>query len=271
VPELPEVEIFRRRLAASLVERRIDSVKVSGTHHGLQIGLDRVLSGRCVDRVERRGKFLLVRFDRLSLLVHLGMSGRFVTRTGARRHSEKHDHLELHLDDNSTVVFNDFRKFGRMWAVASDTLAHVCELIRLGPDPLEAEFNGEVLAGRLARRRASLKPVLLDQSVIAGLGNIYACESLWVARLDPFRLVSTLNACELAILADSIRSVLIRAIAAGGATLDDYRGTSGEMGDFDRTFAVFARSGLPCPSCGKAVSEGRLGGRNTYWCPRCQR
>ena len=271
MPELPEVENVRRRLAGWLVGRHIASVEESGKHLGLDRGLTDILCGRRIEEVERRGKFLVLNLGDMSLLVHLGMSGRFILRANARRIVEKHDHLSLAMDDGSTVVFNDFRRFGRMRAITSSELSNSRELCRLGADPLQEGFDPAALAIRLTRRRSSLKVALLDQRVVAGLGNIYSCESLWAARLAPSRPISELAQTDIEVLTTAIRDVLTRAVAAGGATLDDYRGTHGQMGDFDRSFAVFARAGLPCYGCNEIVSRGRLAGRITYWCQRCQR
>jgi formamidopyrimidine-DNA glycosylase len=217
--------------------------------------------------VRRRGKYLLLHLKNQVLVIHLGMSGRVLVHPDRSFLVTERDHLQLSMDDGGVIVFQDHRRFGRVFLSPLD----LSGLPPLGPDPTDSDLTADQLAAALHGKRGALKPLLMSQEVIAGLGNIYTCESLWMARLSPFRKADSLELEDYERLSESITGVLKRAIRAGGATLNDYRGTTGEMGNFDQSFAVFARDGKPCPRCTAPVSSGRLSGRVTYWCPTCQK
>ena len=279
MPELPEVETVCRGLAPRLIGRRL--VRVDIRRAGLRVpfseSMAERLTGRRVTAVTRRAKYLLVHLDDGGVaIVHLGMSGRLVITEGPPSPPGKHDHVVLATDDDAVVTFNDARRFGLMVMTDSTGLASHPLLAELGPEPLDSAFTPAVLSERLAGRGSPIKAVLLDQSVVAGLGNIYVSEALFHAGLSPLRSAATVSGAEVARLVSAIRSVLTAAIAAGGSSLRDYVQASGELGYFQHRFAVYGRAGQPCPGCRCDVEK--TGGiqrftqanRSTFHCPRRQ-
>lgn len=281
MPELPEVETIRRGLLAALAGQRIAQVEPrrADLRFPLPPQLAVRLSGRRVEDIERRGKYLLIRLDHgLVWLVHLGMSGRFridAAETAAMP-PDAHDHVLLLTDSGLRLRFHDPRRFGFMDLFPAEAIGRHPMLCQLGPDPLSAAFSAAHLAARL-QRRTPLKTALLDQRVVAGMGNIYASESLFQARLSPLRPASTVAGPAVARLFASIRAVFDRAIAAGGSSLRDHRQPSGELGYFQHQFAVYGRTGERCPGCrcdvGRTGGISRIvqGGRATFYCPQRQR
>ena len=275
MPELPEVETVRRGLRAAGLEgarmRDVD-VRWPRTVSGMTpAAFARALRGRVIRRLARRAKYLVAALDDgRHLLIHLRMTGQFHIEPPGRA-PERHDRLVLTLDDGRQVHFRDTRKFGRFW-LTDDPRRH---LAKLGPEPLSKAFTAAVLRARLAGRRRALKPLLLDQTVVAGLGNIYVDESLWLARLHPERRADTLTRDEIARLRAAIRDVLTRAVAANGTTLGsgatNFYSVAGRRGRHADALQVFRRTGLPCPRCGRAIARMAVGGRGTHICPRCQR
>jgi formamidopyrimidine-DNA glycosylase len=239
------------------------------------------VESRTVIGIDRRAKYLLIRLDDgHTLIVHLGMSGRMTLhdRQSAAEHPfERHDHVVFDMDDGWQVRFNDARRFGLMLLVATDSVARHKAFKGLGPEPLDDAFDGAALAERLKGRRTPIKAALLDQKVVAGLGNIYVAESLFWAGLSPKRLARTVQGDRAERLAQAVRRVLNEAIEAGGSTLRDYVQASGELGYFQHRFAVYDRAKQACPGCD--CSLARTGGihrivqagRSTFYCPRRQR
>jgi formamidopyrimidine-DNA glycosylase len=275
MPELPEVETVRRGLAPVLVGHRIAHLAMHrpDLRRAMPRDLKKALTGRRVDALDRRAKYLLARLDDgKTLVVHLGMTGRWFVPP-ADRPPNLHDHVVIDLDDGTRVVFNDARRFGHIDLVRTPAdLAHYPPLAGLGPEPLEAAFDGPGLYAALARRRTSLKALLMDQRVVAGLGNIYVCEALFRARLDPAGHGSAITRKQANLLAASIKAVLAEAIESGGSTLRDYVNAAGAAGYFQHKFDVYDREGKPCvndPS--HTIARVTQGGRSTFYCPRCQR
>jgi formamidopyrimidine-DNA glycosylase len=280
MPELPEVETVRRGLTPALVGRRIERMDIRRRDLRLPIpeGVEDRLTGRRIDALGRRAKFLLVDMSGgESLIVHLGMSGRFRVFAGTPPPPERHDHVIIAVEGGASVVFNDPRRFGMMVPVPTAEVESHPLLAGLGPEPLGAGFGAEVLSARLAGRRSPIKAVLLDQAVVAGLGNIYVCEALFRAGISPKRRADSIGPKKAARLASAIRDVLTEAIAAGGSSLRDHRQPSGELGYFQHRFAVYDRAGEPCPDCDcdPAASGGIRrfvqAGRSTFYCARRQR
>lgn len=280
MPELPEVETVRRALAAKLVGRRITRVEVRRSDLRLPLPEDFAarLEGRRVTGVARRAKYLLIGLDGGGvLLAHLGMSGRMLLFDGAPPPPGPHDHVIVETDAGTALYFNDARRFGLMTLSDEGKLASHPLLRHLGPEPLSEALNGPALAAALAGRNATIKAALFDQRIMAGLGNIYICESLFRAGLSPRRRAGTVVGKRAERLIRAIKSVLGQAIAAGGATLRDHRQPTGELGYFQHAFAVYGRRGEPCPGCDCDVA--RTGGirrivqsaRSTFFCPRRQR
>ena len=280
MPELPEVETVRRGLLPVLAGHRLAEVEQRrpDLRFPLPDGFARRLRGRRVDDIGRRGKYLLIHLDGDEVwLAHLGMSGRFCVHPGEPPPLAPHDHLILRTDDGTTVRFHDPRRFGFMDLVPADALDRYPCLACLGPDPLGPAFDAAYLTGQLAGRLAPLKAALLDQRVVAGMGNIYASESLFRARLSPTRIAGTVSGARAKRLVTAIREVFAEAIAAGGSSLRDHRHPSGELGLFQHGFAVYGRPGEPCPGC--RCQLARTGGirrivqsgRSTFYCGHRQR
>lgn len=281
MPELPEVETVRRGLLPHIEGRRIARVDVRrpDLRWPLPPDLVQVLTGARVTALRRRSKYLLADLDRGgTLLMHLGMSGRMLVEGGqlGEFHRDpailpRHDHVVLLTDAGSTITFNDARRFG-MVDLIRDGTAHPL-LDHLGPEPFDAAFGPAHLAAAFANRRVPVKQALLDQRIVAGLGNIYVSEALHRAGIDPRRAAGRIGAARLAALVGHIRAVLTDAIAAGGSSLRDHRQASGELGYFQHSFRVYDREGAACPrpGCGGTIRRIVQGGRSSFFCPACQR
>lgn len=267
MPELPEVETIRAQLALRLagrVLRRVDILDPRLTRpHGLATVAEELWGDR-ITAVERRGKYLVLRLESgLALLVHLRMTGGFGFEPTS------HERAVIELDDGSRLVYRDVRRFGT-WLVLEDAELDPYLGTKNGPEPLGSRFTAAWLAEQLSRRRAALKAVLLDQRVVAGLGNIYADEALWRARLSPLRSASSLRPDEVQRLHRGLRRTLRLGIERQGSTLRDYAAPDGSAGGMQAEFRVYGRDGLPCPRCRSAITKTRVGGRGTWYCPHCQ-
>lgn len=271
MPELPEVETVRRGLERLLRGRPvIVGLKTSGKklRRPIPPGLKRRLVGRPLLRVRRRAKYLLLDTDTLTLISHLGMTGTW--RLGGKR--RPHDHAELFLADGRRLVFNDPRRFGLLLSCPVGQEARSRWLKDLGCEPLDpAAFTGDYLYAISRRRKLAIKPLIMDQKVVVGLGNIYASEALYRAGINPAARAYRLSRSRLEKLCRAARAVLGEAIAAGGTTISDFRQAGGEAGYFKVKLRVYGREGDPCPACGEPIRARVLGGRATYWCRRCQR
>jgi formamidopyrimidine-DNA glycosylase len=274
MPELPEVETVMRGLAARLQDRRIAAASLarSDLRWAVPDGFVQAIVGARVIAFRRRGKYMFMQLDRaMSVLIHLGMSGRMTID----REPLLHQHLTMTTDDGGTIGFVDPRRFGALDLVATDAEQAHRLIIGLGPEPLDALFTARVLASALAGKATPIKAALLDQSIVAGLGNIYVSEALFRAAISPFRLAGTLTATELKKLTAAIKSTLTDAIAAGGSSLRDYVQPSGELGYFQHAWKVYGRTGQPCERCPGApdcagVERAVQSNRSTFWCPRSQ-
>lgn len=288
MPELPEVETVRRGLAEAMEGRRIERVEVR--RHDLRIPVpddfaDR-LQGRTLEKLGRRAKYLVGEFDDGTvLLAHLGMSGRMVIETPDQRAAapggfahdpgghHAHEHIVFHVGNGTLIRFSDPRRFGLMTLTDRAGFPDHKLIRHLGPEPTGPEFTGPVLAARLEGKNTPIKAALLDQTVVAGVGNIYACEALYEAGLSPRRKASTVQGVRADRLARAVRKVLAEAIAAGGSSLRDHVAPTGELGYFQHSFKVYGRTGEPCPGCdcGQAVRRIVQSGRSTFYCARRQR
>jgi len=265
MPELPEVETVRAGLQALLVGAVIHRARARRRDLRTPIPALTRLAGRRITAVRRRAKYLLIDCDGLTILNHLGMTGRWRTDATA----QKHDHVELHLADGRRVAFNDSRRFG-LFELCRPDGTHPA-LAELGPEPLEAGFTAAVLRDAARRhRRAPIKALIMDQRVVVGVGNIYASESCFRAGIRPTRPAGRLRGEELDALNGRIREVLAEAIATGGSTIDDYCQVNGLSGLFQTRFNVYDRTGEPCRVCGAAIRQKAVAGRSTFWCPICQ-
>ena len=275
MPELPEVETVRRQLAPVVAGRRFEHVAIADPRLVQPLApaeAERWLTGRGVSSLERRGKYLVFRFERGGvLLVHLRMTGSFRhAPPGEPLGADPHRRAVVTLDDGSDVAYRDVRRFGT-WALLEpgELEAHLAR--RVGREPLARSFTRDVLAARLAKRRAPVKGAILDQRSVAGLGNIYADEALWRARIHPLRSAGTLEDDEVASLHRAVRAALRAGIERQGATLRDYATPEGGSGAMQHEFKVYGRGGEPCLRCGTPIEKTRVAGRGTWYCPRCQR
>jgi formamidopyrimidine-DNA glycosylase len=275
MPELPEVETIRRGLALKMTGRRIlrAELRRPDLRRPFPPGLAARLDGAFIGALGRRGKYILVELNSDGLLLlHLGMSGR-VTASSAALPDTLHDHVVLRLDDGTVIRFNDPRRFGLLDYVKRDEAAQHPLLAGLGPEPLEAEFNGSYLATTLAGKMTPIKSALLDQRIVAGLGNIYVCEALFRAGISPRRLAASVGRRRADRLVTGVRSVLTEAIEAGGSSLRDYVQADGELGYFQHHWAVYGHEGDPCPDCDCRGGVSRIvqAGRSTFFCAKRQR
>jgi formamidopyrimidine-DNA glycosylase len=269
VPELPEVETTVRGLEKVLQDKRITRVELrrGDLRRAFPQDLGQRLTGARVTSLDRRGKFGLIHTDRGDTLVfHLGMSGKWRVDPNELH---AHDHLLIETEEGRRLALNDPRRFGSVDLVASDEVEHWGPVGKLGPEP--TELDPDWLRERLRRRSAPIKALLLDQRLVAGLGNIYACEALHRSHINPRRAAGRLSRESIARLVAAIREVIAEAIEAGGSTLRDYARPDGELGYFSKRFAVYDREGKAC-SCGATVVRRIVqGGRSTFYCPQCQR
>lgn len=281
MPELPEVETVRAGLIPAMEGQMIARAEVrrADLRWPFPANMAQRLTGARVLALRRRSKYILADLSSgETLLIHLGMSGRMLVSgvtigdfVHAHAAPQKHDHVVLHMAGGARVTFNDPRRFGAMDLMDTGLADQHPLLAQLGPEPLGNSFDGDYLAGRLAGRKTPIKSALLDQHIVAGLGNIYVCEVLHRAGIAPTRLAA--QVADAPQLVPIIRDVLAEAIAAGGSSLRDYRQADGELGYFQHNFAVYGREGQPCLShgCGGEIARIVQSGRSSFYCPQCQR
>lgn len=290
MPELPEVETVRLALENAVSGKVIDDVKVRRRDLRTEVpeSFENDLSGQKIESVFRRGKYLVIELsDSKSVIIHLGMSGALVFHHNPNMFEpDIHDHILFRFGKDILLVFNDPRRFGQAYTVFSGQLNAIKPFCDMGPEPLSAEFSSEYLAKALASKKGPIKNALMDQKVVAGLGNIYVCEALFYAGISPKRTARTIKGKRAEKLYDAIVRVLRRAIESGGSSLKDYRKADGTPGYFQHSFAVYDRAGRSCPDCkcdagqsprvdnialGKGVKQIVQAGRSTFYCPVKQR
>ena len=283
MPELPEVETVRRGLDPVMTGRIISraDIRRPDLRWPFPADMSARLTGKRVERLRRRSKYILVDLSSgETLIIHLGMSGRMLISgqmLGAFHHDhpapEKHDHVVLDIEGGARVTFNDARRFGAMDLTATDQTAAHWLLSGIGPEPLGNAFDEDYLMARFKGRQTPVKSALLDQRIVAGLGNIYVCEVLHRAGISPKRRTGQIAAPRIRSLVPIIRQVLHEAIEAGGSSLRDHRQTDGELGYFQHTFRAYDREGQPCqtPGCGGQITRIVQSGRSSFYCAQCQR
>ena len=271
MPELPEVETTRRGIAPLITGKTIAQLilRTDKLRWPLDQALCVKLPGQVVLAVERRAKYLLLRTEAGTLILHLGMSGSLRV-VGADTTENKHDHVDLIFNDGCCLRLTDPRKFGALLWTESPPEEHPL-LAGLGPEPLDDAFGGEYLYRASRQRKVAVKPFLMDQRLVVGVGNIYASEALFAAGIDPRRPAGRIGRKRYERLAEEVKKVLRMAIAAGGTTLSDFNQADGKPGYFKQQLQVYGRAGLPCRACGRTVQVARLGQRSTYFCTQCQR
>ncbi len=270
MPELPEVETARRGIAPALTGRSVSAVVVRERRLRVPLPrrLERELPGRTIDAVERRSKYLLLRAGAGTVILHLGMSGTVrLVPAGAR--PARHDHFDIVMADGITLRFRDPRRFGLALWTTADPLRH--PLLRdIGPEPFSDAFGGAWLHARSRGRKTAIKPFLMDAATVAGVGNIYASEALWIAGVHPLRAAGRISGPRFERIAEAVRDVLAAAIRQGGTTLRDFHDEQGRKGWFEQELRVYGREGQPCPGCGEPVRCIRQAQRATYYCSHCQ-
>jgi formamidopyrimidine-DNA glycosylase len=273
MPELPEVETVRRGLSSAIGGSRIEQVTVRERRLRWPIAeaFETSLSGQSILRLERRSKYLLFRLSRSTLLAHLGMTGSFLVHRGdALPDLRAHDHVDLALSNGLTLRYNDPRRFGSMHVFDGDDVTQPL-LAHLGPEPLTDAFNASYLYTQTRRRPGPIKHAIMDNTLVVGVGNIYANESLFRAGIHPNRAANRISLSRYEALVGEIKAVLTEAIEAGGSTLRDYVNANGEPGYFQLNYFVYGRDREPCKRCSSLLRLMRHGGRATVFCARCQR
>lgn len=275
MPELPEVETTLRGLAPVMKGREIARVDVLSERLRVPIPKDfkKKVQGARVKDLTRRGKYMLLHLDNgQSIILHLGMSGRMIVDAPPfQKRTSGHDHVVLQVKDGPRVIFNDPRRFGILLLSPTKDLESHKSLARMGPEPFDKKFTGAYLVKRFNNKKSPVKVALMDQGVVAGIGNIYAAEALYEAKIHPARAAGSLKAAESAALVKSLRAVLKRAIQWGGSSLKDFRHADGKLGYFQHHFSVYDRAGQKCRKCGATIERIVQGGRSTFFCPKEQK
>jgi len=274
MPELPEVETVSRTLQPKLAGLKFTGAQVLMPKIVRTPGpgeFNEIIRDKKILDVSRRGKYLLISLSGgYTLAVHLRMTGRLVYNSG-NEPPARHTHVVLHLDNGHRLVFADMRQFGRLWLAPTSSLADLPGYKDLGIEPLGEQFTRDFLKKELRRRRTRIKPLLLDQTFIAGLGNIYTDEALHRAGVDPERPATTLTPRETTKLHRAVKDVLLEGIEHRGTTFRDFIDGDGRAGGYQEHLRVYNREGRPCLSCGHAIARKKVGGRSSYYCPACQR
>ena len=281
MPELPEVETVRRGLSPAMHGQRIERLDVNRADLRFPFP-DRFrerVEGAKIIHMGRRAKFLVTELStHEALIMHLGMSGRFTVNTSATAEfhqdpgtNQAHDHVVFHMQGGATVTYNDPRRFGFMELWPMDALDTYPRIEHLGPEPLSNQFNAAYLGAALRGKAAPIKAALLDQSIIAGLGNIYVCEALFRSGISPRRKAHSVAGKRAERLAPAINDVIAEAIAAGGSSISDFASASGELGYFQKHFHVYDREGASCDTCGAEIKRIVQSGRSSFFCGSCQR
>jgi formamidopyrimidine-DNA glycosylase len=273
MPELPEVETVCRGLQQSLAGERISDVQLHRTH--LRIPIPEDFSQRCLDQtithIERRAKYFLIHLQSGDVILgHLGMSGRMLVYNQSREHLEKHDHVCFLTESGMEVVFNDPRRFGLLSIAHKEELAQHKLLKNLGIEPLSDDFTDSYLQALLNKRNVAIKQAIMNANLVVGVGNIYASEALFKAKIHPQTLAKSLSLEECARLSQAIKIVLVEAIRSGGSTLRDYVGSSGDTGYFQHQFKVYGRENMSCFDCNFPIKRLQQAKRSTFVCESCQ-
>ena len=273
MPELPEVETVRRGLEGALVGAVISGVVLhrKNLRTPFPKGFEKSLAGRKITAIKRRAKYLLFYFDTdVVLIAHLGMTGRFSVLKNKDNKLVAHDHVVFNLADGRSLIYNDPRRFGLMDLCKHSEVETHKLFAHLAPEPLEDKFTEKYLAKALSKRSTPIKPTLMEQKVVVGVGNIYANEALFLAGISPLKPANEIGK-KLGLLISCIHDVLNDAIKAGGSTLRDFAHVSGESGYFQHKFHVYGRAGKPCSKCKTPIISIRQAGRATFYCPKCQK
>lgn len=271
MPELPEVETTRRGIAPHIENNTIEKIVVRNRSLRWPIpnGLNNKLKQQKIHSVTRRGKYLLIKTEPGTLIIHLGMSGS-LRIIPVNTPVEKHDHFEIQFTNGICCRLRDPRRFGAVLFTRDDPLQHKL-LINLGPEPLDKEFNEQYLFEKSRKRKTTVKQFIMDSKIVVGVGNIYASESLFLAGIHPKRLAGKISRERYTLLTKAIKQILREAIQQGGTTLKDFTSSDGKPGYFKQKLKVYDRAGEPCVTCGKEITQSVIGQRSTYYCTHCQK
>ncbi len=293
LPELPEVETVRRGLRLKIIGKTISEYKQfrEDLRWSIPIGIKEKVEGTKINSIDRRGKYLLINLNvDFTIIIHLGMSGRLLVYNSVNKEkktskkkemdvffhtiikSGKHDHIKIHFEDGSLMIFNDVRRFGAIDLIRSDEVAFHKWLSKLGPEPLSNNFSSFILREKTENKKCTIKSAILDQTVVSGIGNIYACEALWESKISPFKICSKMTDKDFYTLVKELKNILAKAIKAGGSSLKDFKSTGGELGYFQNLLSVYSRENLNCKrkSCKSNIKRQIQSGRSTFFCPSCQ-
>ena len=293
MPELPEVETVRRGLRIKIVGKKISLYQQfrKDLRWLIPPNIKEIIEGAIILSIDRKGKFLLINLNiNYTLIIHLGMSGRLLVydnsyskknpskeiEMGIFYHTSlklgKHDHVKIDFEDGSQLIFNDVRRFGAIDLSRTDRIKNHKWLLKLGPEPLSNHFSSPILKDKIQLKKCSIKVAILDQNIVAGIGNIYACEALWKAKISPYKMCSKLTEQNCNDLVGALKIVLTKAINAGGSSLKDFKDTGGELGYFQNLFNVYSRENSNCKRnyCQGIIIRQKQSGRSTFYCCSCQ-
>lgn len=272
MPELPEVETVRRGLVSLVIGKTIRKVDVLWPKIIEAPEVDEFrndLVGETIENISRRGKYLIFHFTHYDMVSHLRMEGKYEFFSEATP-LDKHSHVRFIFTDGSELIYNDVRKFGRMSLMRKDTGLLYKGIQQLGPEPTEENFDLVEFEKRLKKAHTMIKPLLLNQKIVAGLGNIYVDEVLWLSKIHPEQPANTLTSAEIEVLHQAIIAVITKAKEAGGTTIRTYLNALGEAGHFQQELNVYGQTGIPCPRCGTPIAKTKVAQRGTHYCPHCQ-
>lgn len=276
MPELPEVETVARGLEQAVLNDSFAKITLrrENLRYAFPDRFAEIMCGKKIKHIGRRAKYLILTLEDSTVMIgHLGMSGSFRVDRSLGITPDKHDHVIFETEGGITIRYHDPRRFGFMLLSTEGDLENHPHIAKIGPEPLGNEFSGPILAEALKNRKGPIKTALLDQTVVAGVGNIYACEALFKARISPTRIANSIKGKRADRLVGAVRAVLEDAIASGGSTLRNYSNTEGELGYFQHKFQVYGKENTPCPTeeCDSTIKRITQSGRSTFFCDHCQR
>ena len=271
MPELPEVETMKNGIEKYIVNQRIIKYDIftAKLRYYLEIPMFDNIKNQKILNLFRRGKHIIISLGTYSIIVHFGMTGTIKVITNLIYLREKHDHLIINLTNRITLVYNDPRKFGYWIITKSNPLMHKC-LANHGIEPLNENFNGEYLMNKISRCKTTIKQALMNNKILVGVGNIYACESLFLSRINPMKSANSITKNECYKIVDAIKKILKYAIKKGGTTLKDYKDVEGRPGYFSLELNVYGRKNVPCKICSTPIQSNKIGQRATFYCENCQ-
>ncbi len=273
MPELPEVETIKTALQQNVINKTISQIKLSDKNlrFAYPLNFNQDLTNSTIKNINRRARYLLIELDNgKTLIIHLGMSGKLNYFNKYPINPQKHDHISIKFDDNSSLIYNDVRRFGFADLTNSKDINNHKMIKNLGPEPLSDNFNSKYLGNILKNKIMNIKTAMMDNKIVVGVGNIYINESLFISKISPLRNSNSLKGNEIEILIQNIKLTLTRAIGSGGSSLKDYVNLNGDIGKFQFDFKVYARYNEKCTICHNIITRIKQNGRSTFYCKKCQ-